>query len=326
MAIALPTSLQADLRVWRRAGWPMWSRLLMTPVLLLLACVAIACGTLYAGSGWCIAASGVLAFAGGQALMRGGLTNVLMRARFGWCAALPADPRVTTRVTLGLTGVALLAAIVAGTLLLGLVAIAAPHREATGLAATALDCGLVIGTLVAVWLVLREDGVVRMRHADGIREPLLALPWLNDARLPHLLDWQRRATLVNWRRGGSLAIVGSVLLLVPMGALISAVVALVLVTASLVWLGVAMRASAEVTLMAVRLLQATPGVAGRLRPVALRYPLVALACALILALAAVILVHAGPLAVVAWCLCAIAVSSWPFHRIFVATRRRGNAS
>jgi hypothetical protein len=326
MTITLPTSLQADLRVLRRAGWSAWLRLLMTPVLLLLACVAVACGTLYAGFGWCIAASGVLAFAGGQALTRGGLTNVLTRARFGWCAALPTDPRVTTRVMLGLTGAALLAAMVAGTLLLGFVAIAAPYREALGLAAFGLDGGLVIGTLVAVWPVLRKDGIVRMRHADGIREPLLALSWLNDARLPHLLDWQRRATLVNWRRGGSLAIVGSVLLLVPMGTLIPAVVALVLVTASLVWLRVAMRASAEVTLMAVRLLQATPGAAGRLRPVALRYPLVALACALILALAAVIVVHAGLLAVVAWGLCAIAVSVWPFHRMFVATRRTGNAS
>lgn len=321
MAIVLPTSLQADLRVLRHAGWSAWSRLLMTPVLLLLACIAIACGTLYAGFGWCIAASGVLAFAGGQALTRGGLTNVLTRARFGWCAALPADPRVTTRMMLGLAGAALLTAIVAGTLLLGLAAIAAPYREALGLAAFGLDGGLVIGTLVAVWLVLRKDGIVRMRHADGIREPLLALPWLNDARLPHLLDWQRRATLVNWRRGGGAAMAALAMFAVPNGESVPRGAGLILLVISLTWLDVALRASAKAAADAALLLQTISLDGGRLRIASFRYPLLAVVCTVVLTVAGAVLVgDKSVLAGLSGAACTIAVSAWPLRRVMAATR------
>ncbi|MDN5924260.1 MAG: hypothetical protein L0H70_04595 [Xanthomonadales bacterium] len=217
-----------------------------------------------------------------------------------------------------MTAVALIAALLAASLLLAALRVPAPYPDALGFALLAVDGGLVVGTAAATLHVLRSGAVARMHHADGIREPLLTLPWLNDPHLPHLLDWQRRAALVSWRRGGSFVVVGGVLAVVPHGAVMPKVVALLLLVLSLVWLAVVMRTCAAVAIDAKRLLGAMPLGAIRMRLAALRYPLVAAICAAVMAVTGSIVAQTGVIAL-AWFACAIAASAWPLGGVIHAT-------
>lgn len=158
-----------------------------------------------------------------------------------------------------------------------------------------------------------------MHQADGIREPLLALPWLDDPCLPHLLDWQRRSALVRWRRGGSFATVGIVLAAVPIGAPMLEVAGLVLVVLSWSWLAVVMRASADAFVAVERLLAAVPWDARSARLASLRYPLIAMSCAVAFMAIGTALLRHGIVALV-WIVCAGAASAWPLVRILRATR------
>ena len=163
-----------------------------------------------------------------------------------------------------------------------------------------------------------------MRPVDGTREPLLALPWLNDPRLPHLLDLQRRLALVRWRRGGSFVMVGIVLAAVPIGAPMLEVAGLVLLVLSWSWLAVVTRASADASAEAVRLLGAVPLQTHRARSASLRYLLVAASCALVPMILGATLVGRASLAP-AWIACAGLVSAWPLTRILRATSSRSRA-
>lgn len=288
------------------------------PTLLVLACVAIACGALYREFAWCVPACAVLALVGSYALARSRLIGISTRSRFGWCGALPTRPRATTGALLALTVAALAVAVLVASLLLVVVATPAPHPDAMDIALLALDGGLAVGVVAAMGAALRKGAVARSHHADGIREPLFALPWLNDSHLPHLLDWQRRAALVRWRSGGN-ALVAVVLVAIPDSASIPQVVGLVLLVASLVWFDVAVRASAKTTVGAARLLAATPLTFRRMRRSSLRYPLVAAVCAVVLAVIGVMLMAGGFADVLIWCACAIAASVWPLHGIVRAT-------
>jgi hypothetical protein len=199
-------------------------------------------------------------------------------------------------------------------LLLG-VSVPAPHRMDLAYALAGIDPGLAIGTVLAATRVFLRGPPARAHQDEGIREPLLALPWLNDPRLAHLLDWQRRLALVRWRRGGSFALVGVALAAVPHGSALPMVAALLVLVLSLVWLGVAMRASADASGAAGRLLGATPLAARRLRVAAFRYPLVAVLCALLPMVVGTLLTRRGVVAL-GWLICALAASAWPVRRIF----------
>jgi hypothetical protein len=319
MVISSVPSVHADFLALRRAGWTVVARTFVAPVLLVLACGVLAAIPLYQDVGWLTLVSAVLALAGSHALTRGRLTAAMVRARFGWCGALPVRAGVTQGVMVALTVASLIAAVLLGSLLLACAAMVAPRRDALIPGLLALDGGLIVGTSVAVVQALRTGAVARSRHADGIREPLFALSWLNDSRLPHLLDWQRRCALVRWRSGGSFALVGVVLVGVPMGAAILDVAGLVLLALSLAWLAVVMRACVVATVDACRLIEATPVVAGRVHRASLRYPLVAVMAATVLALVGALLLHDGFPPMVVWIACAAAVSLWPLFRIIKTT-------
>jgi hypothetical protein len=219
------------------------------------------------------------------------------------------------------TAAALIVSLVFATLLLLGVAVAAPHRGDMAYALAGIDLALVAGTAAAAARLFRR-GALAAHRADGIREPLLALPWLNATSLPHLPDWQRRATLVRWRRGGSFATVGIVLAAVPMGAPMFEVAGLVLLVLSWTWLAVVMRASADATNDALALLGATPLDGRRARRASFRYPVVAALCVLVpMAVGAALGGHG--VIVPAWMVCACAVSAWPIARILRATRPTG---
>lgn len=315
MVLASAPSVHADLLALRRAGWTAVARTFVGPAMLVSGCGVLAAVPMYRGLAWLTLASAVFALAGSHALTRSRLTAAVLRARFGWCGALPVRARTTHGALVALTAAALIAAVLLGSIFLGCVAITAPHRHSLGLGLLALDGGLVVGTFTAAVRALRAGAAARSRHADGIREPLFAWPRLDDSRLPHLPDWQRRCALVRWRGGGGFALVGIVLAGVPMGAAVLDVAGLVLLALSLAWLAVVMRACADVTGAASRLLDATPAPAGCMRRVALRYPLVATICAMGLAVGGVLLLRGSVVSIVAWIVCAGAVSLWPLVRI-----------
>ena len=293
-------------------------RIISAPALLLACCAAIACGDFYSGYGWCLAAGALLALGGGYAIVHARLLDALGRWRFGWCGALPVGRGATASTLLLVTAAALLVSLAFATALLLGVSVSAPHRADLAYALAGIDLALVVGTAAAAGRAFRAGA--RVHHADGIRESLFALPWLNDPRLPHLLDWQRRATLVQWRRGGSFVMVGVVLAGVPDGPSLPMVVALVLLVLSWSWLAVAMRASADAAAAAVRLLGATPLDVECARMASLRYPAAAALCAVVSMIAGAILAGHGAIAL-AWAACAVAVSAWPLFCIFRATRR-----
>lgn len=312
-------AIRADWLVLQRTGWLVIARAVGAPALLLVCCAAVVCGDFYGGYGWCLAAGALLALGGSHAIAHQRLLDALERWRFGWCGALP-FPRGTTACTLLLvTTAVLMVSLAFVTALLFAVSVPAPHRGDLPYALAGIDLGLAVGTASAVARVFRRGAGARSRQGDGIREPLFALPWLNDPRLPHLLDWQRRAALVRWRRGGSFVTVGVVLAAVPDGPSLPMVVALVLLVLSWSWLAVVMRASADVSTAAVRLLGATSLDVRCARAASLRYPIVATSCALIPMAVGATLGGRGTIAL-AWIVCTVAVSAWPIFRTLRATR------
>jgi len=313
-------AIRADWLVLQRTGAVAFVRIIGVPALLLAGCVALACGDFYGGYGWCLAASTLLALGGSYAIAHARLLEALERWRFGWCGALPVARGATAATLLLVTTVALLVLLALVTALLLAVSVSAPHRADLAYALAGIDFALVVGAATAAVRALHAGA--RARHADGIREPLFALPWLNDPRLPHLFDWQRRAALVRWRRGGSFVMVGVVLAAVPDGPSIPMVVALVLLVLSWSWLAMAMRASADAAAAATCLLGATPLAVDCARMASFRYPAIAASCAVVPMIAGAMLTGHGAIAL-AWAACAVAVSAWPFLRILRATRRPG---
>jgi hypothetical protein len=100
------------------------------------------------------------------------------------------------------------------------------------------------------------------------------------------------------------------------------VTALVLLVLAWSWLAVAMRASAGTTSAAVCLLRAQPLDPARARTASLRYPLIAILCALVWMAVGVAVIRQGKLAP-AWMVCAGLVSAWPLFGITRATRFTG---
>lgn len=314
-------AMRADWLVLRRTGPVMSIRIFGAPALLLACCAALACGDFFLGYGWCLAAGALLALGGSHAIAHARLLDALRRWRFGWCGALPIARRATAWTLLLVVAAALILSIAFVAVLLSCISLHAPHGRDLPYALAGIGLGLVVGVAVAMMRVFRR-GAVAVHQADGIREPLFALPWLNDPHLPHLLDWQRRAALVRWRRGGSFAMVGIVLGAVPMGAPMLQVAGLVVLVLSWSWLAVVMRACAGATATAVRLLGATPLDIRRARLTSFRYPLVAALCAFVPVL--VVAVAGGRVAIaLTWVVCAVLASAWPLLGILRATRFSG---
>jgi hypothetical protein len=317
-------AIHADWLVLRRMGAVAFARMLGAPGLLLACCVAAAAGDFHYGYGWCLAAGTLLALGGSHAISHQRLLDALERWRFGWCGGLPIARGAAALTLLIVAAAGLVVSVVSTAALLFCVSLSTPHRADLPYALAGIGLGLVVGTAVAAARVLRTGAVGRMRHADGIREPLLALPWLNDPRLPHLLDWQRRAALVRWRRGSGAVMAALALFAVPDGAFVLGGAGLVLFVVSLTWLDVALRACTKVTAEGARLLRATPLGGDRLRIASFRYPLLAVSCTLVLLATGAVLMSDGNAIAGLWAaVCAIAVAAWPLKRVAVATRYPG---
>lgn len=267
--------------------------LLAIASLLVLAAWTMSAGG-WSSAGW--AATGLRAFAQwplpitllltglSYRLSRSRVWALSQRVRSGWWAAAPVHPGQLARTLLLLSAAALLVALAAATALLVATALAAGPLPAprssllTALAVTAT--GLIFGTGVGTWSALRRRNAHKAVAREGIRQPLFAWPWLDDRRLPHLCDWQRRETVLRWRRGGNAGWLAAVALAVPSGSPVSAVLGVLLLATLLAWLAVAQRASADSAVRAAQWLRATPVSAAQMFRTSLRYPLFAAACAL----------------------------------------------
>jgi len=317
-------AIRADWLVLQRTGAVGFLRVIGGPTLLLVCCAIVVCGDFYAGYGWCLAAGALFALGGSYAIAHQRLLVATERWRFGWCGALPIARGATVSTLLLVAATALLTALAFITALLFAISVPAPNCVDRVYAVVGIDIALVVGAALAAARALRRGA--RGSPADGIREPLFAMPWLNDPRLPHLLDWQRRAALVRWRSGGNFMLVGLVLAGVPQGPVLHEVVGLVLLALSLTWLGVVMRASADSTLDAARLMAAIPFDPHRVRLAALRYPAIGASVTAVLAVVGVALVHPS---IALWCgcvACGAAASAWPVRRLLDATRGQGGAT
>lgn len=319
MTAALHPAIRADWLVLRRIGWMPLARIIGVPALLLAGCVGLACGDFYGGYGWCLATSALLALGGSHAIAHARLLDASERWRHGWCGALPVARGATVRTLLFVVTLVLIASLACVASLLLVAALAAPHRGDLAYALAGNALGLVVGTVAAVLRALRQRSDSPTHRDDGIREPLFTLAWLDDPRLPHLVDWQRREAVARWRRGGSFVLIGIVLAGVPDGPAIPTVVALILLVLSWAWLAVVMHASADSTISSVHLLGATPLDHNRARKASLRYPCMAMLVATVPMAIGAVLGHSGMI-VFAWAAAACAALVWPLVRILDATR------
>lgn len=210
--------------------------------------------------------------------------------RHGWWAAAPVAPRAITRALLavGATMAAMTLLSCAWALAVMLLAARAPASPHVAIVATLAGIG--VGAALGIATALRRAPPPRV---DGRRSPLLPLAALNDARLPHLFDWQHRAAVLHWRRGGHMAPIAAAMLLLPGGATAGGASGLLVLATALAWFGAALAGAAEAATQAGALLRALPLTPAQRRRAVLRYPAFAAACALAWSTLAAMLIGPG---------------------------------
>lgn len=218
----------------------------------------------------------LIALALGHAAARGRLVALDEHLRLGWWAAAPIDPRrgTWTLIVLAALGAAA-AALLAALTLRGCGGEAAAWRSASLIVAGSVAAGVVLGLVSS----LRHRRQPTRRVREGARQPLFGLAWLDDARLPHVSDWQRREALLRWRRGGRAWMIGAVLLAMPGGTGLATGAGVLAIAVALAWFSLVAQACAVAARAADELLAATPRPADALARAAWRYPAFAYACA-----------------------------------------------
>lgn len=206
------------------------------------------------------------------------------QCRSGWLAAVPAHPRSVLATSLALAALWTLVATLASVAVLGIAALVAHQTADVGMSIATVTIGLCLGASSG-WLVAVRHfhaGTAARQRRQGIRHPVFALAWLNDSDLPHLLDWQRRETLLRWRRGGSAWWLGAALFALPSGVSNRSAFGFMLLAVSVSWLGVAMRACSDSSRQAIAFCAATPLARNTFNKAAMRYPMIATVCAMAL--------------------------------------------
>lgn len=239
----------------------------------------------------------LLALACAYASARARLGALDHRLRHGWWAAAPIAPARITRTLVLLAALGVAAALSAtAALLLALGGDGARLRIAFAVLAAGLVPGVALGLAAA--LRLRRRPAQRVR--EGAREPLFGLRWLDDARLPHLGDWQRREALLRWRRGGHAWMIGAALMALPGSTALASGAGVLLIATALAWFSLLAQACAEASVAAARALAALPVPRRGFARAAWRYPAFAFACACALAAVGAGLLGLGWRAAPAW--------------------------
>lgn len=232
----------------------------------------------------------LLALALSYASARARLAELDERLRHGWWAAAPIEPARATRTLVLLATLGAAAALSVAALLL---AAFGGDGERTRTAFFVVAAGLVPGTALGLIAALRQRRRPAQRLREGAREPMFGLRWLDDARLPHLSDWQRREALLRWRRGGHAWMIGAVLMALPGSTALASGAGVLLIATALAWFSLLAQACAAASVAAGRALAATPLAPRGLRRAAWRYPAFAFACACALAGAGAALLGVG---------------------------------
>lgn len=304
----------------------------------------LAIASLFAGAAWAmqqstqsgdsLLATGLQAFARWPvpiALLLAGLGYRLTRSRLlalsqylrtGWWAAAPVDTGQLTRTSLLVSIVALAAVLAAAAVLLTVIAVWAegPHAYRAPLmtALAVVAAGLIAGNGAGTLAALRGGGARKAAAREGRREPLFAWAWLDDRRLPHLCDWQRRETVLRWRRGGNAGWIAAAVMAIPGASSVWSVGGVLLLVTLLAWLDVAQRAGADSAMRAAACLRATPLTSMQFLRAGLRYPVFAAMCALVGGLLGIAVLGLSWRAMGLWALLVTALSmrlplAWWWH-------------
>lgn len=222
-------------------------------------------------------ATGVLFAAFGFAMAHGTTASLVAELRHGWWGATPVPVAATRRtVLLFALGQTLLSNVALLGVLLVIVAISDRWQHWFAPAVIIASIGLWIGAALGYLVARRREARPRTKHSrHGTTKPLFALPGLDDARLHHFPDWQRREALNRWRLGGRIWQLVAFGLLIPMNSAFWSLLGLLLLGTSLIWFGVVLRASEETIVRATKLFAAMPLHFPALAAASLRYPLLA---------------------------------------------------
>ncbi|MEI2432576.1 hypothetical protein RDV84_05790 [Lysobacter yananisis] len=260
----------------------------------------------------------LLALACAYASARARLGALDDRLRHGWWAAAPIAPARIARTLVLLAALGVAAALSAtAALLLALGGDGARLRTAFAV----LAAGLVPGVALGLAAALHQRRRPAQRVREGAREPLFGLRWLDDARLPHLSDWQRREALLRWRRGGHAWMIGAVLMALPGSTALASGAGVLLIATALAWFSLLAQACAAASVAAARALAALPVPRRGFARAAWRYPAFAFACACALAALGAGLLGLGWRAAPAW-LVAVALLCLPALAALRAGARR----
>ncbi|QWP77386.1 hypothetical protein J5226_02980 [Lysobacter sp. K5869] len=228
----------------------------------------------------------LLALALSYASARARLSALDDTLRHGWWAAAPVEPARATRTLILLAALGGAAAVfVVAAMLIAF----GGDGERLRTAFFVVAAGLVPGTALGLIAALRQRRRPVQRLREGAREPLFGLRWLDDARLPHLSDWQRREALLRWRRGGHAWMIGAVLLALPGSTALTSGAGVLLIAIALAWFSLLAQACAAASVAAARALAAAPSSRRGFVRAAWRYPAFAFVCACAMAGAGAVL-------------------------------------
>ncbi len=219
-------------------------------------------------------------------LLRRTLVNGAEQMRLGPWAALPLAPwRAPASLALLAAAVTMILLIATAALSYGLARLGGDAQAGRALVQP-LAAGLLAGAMFS-WLgalrYLRRAQVTV--NTEGHREPLLPFARWDDARMPHLWDWQRREVTLRWRKGGGSGLIAAALLAQPANGSLFAGAGLLILVAGAGWCLVACTGAAHVLQQARGVLRALPVDERTLFAVARRYPVWAVSWASGLALA-----------------------------------------
>ena len=222
-------------------------------------------------------ATGLVFAAFGFAMVHGATSSLVAELRHGWWGATPVPVDATRRtVRLFALGQTLLGNLGVLAVLGAIVAISDRWEHWFYPAAIIFSVSLWLGAALGYAFARRRDAQPRVRSGrHGSTRPLFALPGLDDARLRHFPDWQRREALNRWRLGGRIWQLVAFGLLIPMNSAFWSLLGLLLLGTSLIWYGVVLRACEDAIVRATRLFAATPLDFPAFARASARYPFVA---------------------------------------------------
>lgn len=249
-------------------------------------------------------ATGLLFAAFGFAMSHGTTASLATELRHGWWGATPVPVAATRRtVFLFAVGQTLLGNLGLLAVLLCIVAISDRWQHWFYPAVAIFSIALWIGAALGYVAARRREAQPRTRNTrHGTTKPLFPLPGLDDARLHHLPDWQRREALNRWRLGGRLWQLVAFGLLIPMNSAFWSLLGLLLLGTSLIWYGVVLRASEDAIVRATQLFAASPLPFPAFASASARYPFVAWVAVVLIGGAGLMLQGASIVVAVAYAL------------------------